>query len=495
MTIKFYNMTEEKIKVVKTLPDVPPLTSPAILKAPCSLFRPVFNFEFDTASTYLPSYNYLYAVELNRYYFIDEITAITNTLYQFQCTCDVLMTYANTIKNVNAMVSRNENEFDSKIIDNLMPISNNISSNITSAVGDAGNTYTPIKNVTTGNHYVLKMVLSHYTIYDGSTTTEKLPDFGVSYLWCTKENVQNIISSMISDTPTTQLSQYILGLYYLPVTPSYTSNENVTNIKIQRSGREQQITTMGGTIRYIDFSQPIDNEWTLTPAYFPNEWWKRTDPYCQNIVRFQPFGEIKIDSANLMYTYDTQHLTNKIHLKMTTDVVSGNSTLFIKCPNTNWTQIATGGISVNIPIAYSSDESWNIMMNGWKNVGNMFLTEYKSGGSGVGAFNTLIENSLAPFTQQPSLSSVGGNNGSTIQDVPTLYQQYRTPLPYAESIFGKPLQQMKQLKNIYGFTICKDFHLEGISTGLPNFYYATSVELDEIERLLKTGVILHHYTT
>ena len=51
------------------------------------------------------------------------------------------------------------------------------------------------------------------------------------------------------------------------------------------------------------------------------------------------------------------------------------------------------------------------------------------------------------------------------------------------SIYGKPLHTVTSLSNLTGFTKVKDMHLE-------NFDTATSSEIDEIEMLLKEGVIL-----
>lgn len=50
-------------------------------------------------STVLDGVNYAYIVELNRYYYIDKVERMTSGSVQIYLTTDVLMTYAEEIKN------------------------------------------------------------------------------------------------------------------------------------------------------------------------------------------------------------------------------------------------------------------------------------------------------------------------------------------------------------------------------------------------------------
>lgn len=52
------------------------------------------------------NYNYAVIPELNRFYFIDLITNLSNSLYKLDLKCDVLETHKNVILNSNARFNR-----------------------------------------------------------------------------------------------------------------------------------------------------------------------------------------------------------------------------------------------------------------------------------------------------------------------------------------------------------------------------------------------------
>lgn len=51
--------------------------------------------------------NYCYVDDLRRYYFIDDIT-VSNGYAYLQCTCDVLSTYKNALRNQTCIIKRQE---------------------------------------------------------------------------------------------------------------------------------------------------------------------------------------------------------------------------------------------------------------------------------------------------------------------------------------------------------------------------------------------------
>lgn len=80
------------------------------LKDSTSITSPSFIFEGE-----LPSFNYIKA--FNRYYFVTEITSITNDLYQIDCDTDVLATYKTTIGGTSAYVRYATAGYDVRIPD------------------------------------------------------------------------------------------------------------------------------------------------------------------------------------------------------------------------------------------------------------------------------------------------------------------------------------------------------------------------------------------
>ena len=71
--------------------------------------------------------NYVYIPDFNRHYFVNDITIVRNNLYRLSLHVDVLMSYKNEISNVNALVSRNEFDYDPDIYDRELPTKQDVS--------------------------------------------------------------------------------------------------------------------------------------------------------------------------------------------------------------------------------------------------------------------------------------------------------------------------------------------------------------------------------
>ena len=74
--------------------------------------------------------NYTYIPQLNRYYFITDIVAVSNKLWELHMHVDVLMSFKNELSNVNGFVSRNEFTFNENLIDDEVQIQNDVNISI-----------------------------------------------------------------------------------------------------------------------------------------------------------------------------------------------------------------------------------------------------------------------------------------------------------------------------------------------------------------------------
>ena len=68
--------------------------------------------------------NYAYIADYQRYYYVDSVTVGRNGMYAVQLSVDVLMSYADGIKNLSATISRQENIGINDIVDSLLPLQN-----------------------------------------------------------------------------------------------------------------------------------------------------------------------------------------------------------------------------------------------------------------------------------------------------------------------------------------------------------------------------------
>lgn len=68
----------------------------------------------------IPAFNYAYIQEFNRYYYIDSITMERNSTCRIDMRTDVLMSHKASIKECGGIVMRNENLYNTQIIDDEM---------------------------------------------------------------------------------------------------------------------------------------------------------------------------------------------------------------------------------------------------------------------------------------------------------------------------------------------------------------------------------------
>ena len=80
------------------------------LKEQTSIIDPVIKIQADLSS--LTNCNYMYIPEFNRYYFVNDIKAITGNIVEISGHVDVLSTYAAEIRSNTAITRRQENNWN-----------------------------------------------------------------------------------------------------------------------------------------------------------------------------------------------------------------------------------------------------------------------------------------------------------------------------------------------------------------------------------------------
>ena len=120
MTITLYKTSDENSRVVKTLTDNISMTGNIVEEtnviSPSILISNIEN---------IASYNYCFITEFSRYYYIKEIISVRNGIWRLNLRVDVLMTYSDGIKNLNAIVMRQQNQVNLLLDDGYIPIQAN----------------------------------------------------------------------------------------------------------------------------------------------------------------------------------------------------------------------------------------------------------------------------------------------------------------------------------------------------------------------------------
>ena len=116
-SINLYVNNAEKNRVDKTDYLVSVGTLTGTLREECNLIAPSISIYMENVI----NFNYVYIPSFNRYYFVKDITSLVNNLWRVDLEVDVLMSYKTQILNLNAFVSRQENEYDPYMLDELYP--------------------------------------------------------------------------------------------------------------------------------------------------------------------------------------------------------------------------------------------------------------------------------------------------------------------------------------------------------------------------------------
>lgn len=101
MDIVLYHNNSEPERVIKSLTQVATLTG--TLRNESDVVNPFINI----AGNYFPSSaNYAYIAEFGRYYYILEVASMHNGIVSLSLSSDPLMSFANDIKNLRAIIDR-----------------------------------------------------------------------------------------------------------------------------------------------------------------------------------------------------------------------------------------------------------------------------------------------------------------------------------------------------------------------------------------------------
>lgn len=113
MTITLYNNTSPSNFVNKSITVVSTLTG--TLRNPTSVTDPVITIERSDPT----GFNYARVEEFGRYYFITGISSESNALISISLHVDVLMTYKEGIRNMYAIIRRQENKYNLYLDDGI----------------------------------------------------------------------------------------------------------------------------------------------------------------------------------------------------------------------------------------------------------------------------------------------------------------------------------------------------------------------------------------
>lgn len=105
MDITLYNMDSEPLKLEKHLSNGDDFEG--VLREGTSITNPVIRF---VGTSDLTEYNYAHIPSFGRYYYITDCVSVRDGLWDISMKCDVLMSFADSIKQSSAVIDRSSNE-------------------------------------------------------------------------------------------------------------------------------------------------------------------------------------------------------------------------------------------------------------------------------------------------------------------------------------------------------------------------------------------------
>lgn len=117
MFVNFYTSVDDHRKVNKTL--TPVNSADVVLKNDTSMLNPTIILKKES---YDFNANYFYVGEFGRFYFVNDVKALTGQMVAVSGEIDVLMSFSSAINNLSTMIDRQENLTNGYIVDRELPV-------------------------------------------------------------------------------------------------------------------------------------------------------------------------------------------------------------------------------------------------------------------------------------------------------------------------------------------------------------------------------------
>ena len=314
---------------------------------------------------------------------------------------------------------------------------------------DTGKGHTPTVTPPTGS------ASSLYAIYN--PTLSQINAFG-AWLW--SDNFVDQIKKLFNDP-----MQAIIGLHKVYATPA-TNGAQTIKVGYLDSGVSANVVSNQYTT--------IDCGTVSLPEYFHNVF--DYSPYTQ-VNLYLPFiGIVPLDNADVM--------RSSIHIVYHVDVLSGACLAEVKVTRDGAGGTLyqyTGNASVTLPI---SSGSYMGIVSSIASIAGGIAGTIASGGAALPMIASAAGSALNARTKVEHSGGFSGNAGAMGGKIPYLIIS-RPQIVLADNYrhyIGKPSNFTATLGSCHGYTEVIECHLENVN--------ATNSELDEIDALLKGGVIV-----
>lgn len=388
-----------------------------VLKENTSVVHPVFILQSANFTINYLSWG-------SRYYFVDDIVALTNDMLELHCTVDVLATYKDSIGSSSQYVIRSASQFDPYCIDMLYPAQNKAETAITQITG---------LNIVSGSGtYVVGVI----------TNTGQ----GVTYYSMTESTFASFMSFLFGgswlDAPVTEVSvelqkelvnpfQYIASVQWYPFVTIGGTSEYVkfgywtSTVIAEKISSSNRVKTFSTSVTIPSHPQ------ASTRGKFLNG-----SPYTRRLVHLYVWGSFPLDA-----TYYVDRQTFAVNIKV--DVFTGVGVLQVTDPEGYTIHKATAQCGVPLQISQVTQNLVQTAMGVIGMVGSAVSGNLMGFASGI--VNAI--DSLAPQVQTEGAQ--GSNVGWVL--APYIVSTFYPLVEEDNTHNGRPLMQRKTISSLSGY--------------------------------------------
>ena len=458
-------------------------------------------------SDFFYQFNYAYIAEFGRYYFVSDIQITRSHIFMVSMVVDVLMSFKDNLLALDAFIDRNEFDYNSTIPDDLIPLT--LEKQVMEYVPDRGSfVNTTFDTNLENDSYTITItilgVMGSYEEIEPPTDSglPKINDYNMTSSTTTyiirESDYLSIINGLMGDYST--YKDYVLSIVAYPfevdsqypdimdvVAFGYDENHDPRTIPyFDESGDPVQGKFGQSFSKYMvvaDFEIPYVSNFT----YF--------EPFAQYELYIPYFGWVKLDfdlvkghrllvyyacnrddgSATAYvwdYTGKRMVYSTPCQLGIKLAYSSTNQEELTAQKNAIGLNLAVGLISSALTIGMGAVAKNPVAVAKGTIAGASAIT------SAINAYSMLFPRASATFGD----STTGLYSPTDVRLRVTKNVILPSDMGKFRKLYGAPLKQNRLLSVLSGFTIVGDVHLEGIN--------AYKKEKDEIDRLLKSGVIL-----
>ena len=413
-----------------------------VLKVEGSIMSPSFELSGVPKST-----TYFYCADFGRYYFVENVDILTNGVFRFNCSVDVMATYKSAIGSYTAFIERSASAGNSWLSDGqVIP-----TDEVVQCESTAGDTMTNLNILGTdfvvnvcGKNGVKNYILNRPTIQNAFSAFFDLTNYNFTQIQDCLKGLFNAIA---------QPAQYIRSIKWFPFT-------------VNSSGSETAYFGYVATDAPVDVASYIaDAGCTISqPSRYYNDWRDYDSRFTQVQIYLPGYGNVSIDP---------KYLTKTLAVSYNTDINTGECQIVLSAGSLIIATLS-GCASIDVPMGGMTGTGQLMgilnMLGGMSaNIESFVRSETKG----------FIGAAMAEFNATSSSTSSSGNERSWL-NMPYV-QMSITRLgstSKATATHGTPDMENRTISSLSGYVRCS-----GASVSIDGF----DSERDSINSYLNSG--------